>query len=247
MLNPTTKSTSQEDYYIYTLSYPDNVFDDDGQNLAGIVFYVGMGSWYKKSAVQRIDSHEKEALRAENNNLRTVPINPRKIQAIKRIWDAGKNITKQVVFESSNRRQIQLMEIALIRQYQSPYLTNILNTRSGIVNPKIKRMAASLTRPAKEHLRDENDVYYVLILSDPRSGRPELLSVTQNLDKPLGNGLYPNIASQKWLAAIRAEGLEPTINEKYQCSSKDEAERKAFMLLQEYFERLLPDNLSTEL
>src|SRR6266516_5257690 len=107
-----------EQYYNYILLFP------DGQNLSGVTFYVGKGTWYKVPLIQRLDMHEHEAQWAPEANMIGYAINGFKVKAIRYIWAAGKSVAKQVVFETIDEKEVIKSEKQAIKQYTNPYLTN---------------------------------------------------------------------------------------------------------------------------
>jgi len=102
-------------YYVYTLAYPIG-FVADGQDLSGVVFYVGKGTVLKEGP-QRIDTHEVAA----NAKFK---VNERKCQVIQQIIASGMKIQKQIIFESDSERDALDHEAGYIKTYAGPHLTN---------------------------------------------------------------------------------------------------------------------------
>src|SRR5260221_10496057 len=74
----------QERYYVYALAYPQDYYDK-GNDLSGIVFYIGKGT------DNRIDSHEIEA----GDKSRICYF--KKWKGIPRIWGGGKEGKKKKI------------------------------------------------------------------------------------------------------------------------------------------------------
>jgi hypothetical protein len=110
-------------FYVYTLSYPEGFLSPDGQELGGVVFYVGKGTVQPPSLVQRVDIHEWEALRPSSRRP-DLSINQYTINAIRHIWKQGKFVVKRIIFESEDEREAFAHERHALKQFASPYLTN---------------------------------------------------------------------------------------------------------------------------
>lgn len=88
-------------FYVYTLAYPDET-----------VFYVGKGS------NGRIDQHEAQAKRG---------VKSYKCNVIRQIWKDGGQVVKTKVQDSMTDEAAYLLEIDLIRMYGREHLTNLTN------------------------------------------------------------------------------------------------------------------------
>ncbi len=108
-------------YYDYLLFFPEGLQDPDGQDLSGIVFYVGKGTWYKSPLIQRIDIHEREAKWSRHIDIGE---NWLKVKAIRYIWVARKSVAKRVIFETLDEKEAINIEKQMIQYNTSPYLTN---------------------------------------------------------------------------------------------------------------------------
>lgn len=93
--------------YVYEFSYPEGM----PGGLAGIVFYVGMGT-----NLSRMDNHFIEASHG-------CPCD--RCNAIRSVWDAGLVVARRIVFESTDREEVRREEASRIVRHRSPYLTNI--------------------------------------------------------------------------------------------------------------------------
>jgi LEM3-like protein len=94
-------------HYVYEFSYPDGM----PEGLAGIVFYVGLGT-----NLSRMDNRFIEASHR-------CPCD--KCNAIRSVWDAGLVVARRIVFESTDIQEVRHEEASRIAQHQSPYLTNV--------------------------------------------------------------------------------------------------------------------------
>lgn len=108
-------------FYVYTHSYPEGFLASSGQELSGIVFYVGKGTVERSPQIQRVDSHEREALWVFNPKS---GVNWYTIDAIRQIWKQGKHVIKQIIFETSDESEALAFESQALKQFASPYLTN---------------------------------------------------------------------------------------------------------------------------
>lgn len=129
----TLTPVGEKEYYVYILSFPEGVFTLTGEDLSGIVFYVGRGTWksYVTTGIQRIDTHEHEAIRYGatsdlfNPRLEALAVaNWYKFDAIRHIWISGKSVVKRVTFETFDLQEVKEVERQTIKLYRNPYLTN---------------------------------------------------------------------------------------------------------------------------
>ncbi len=104
-------------HYVYIHFYPEGYIDPEGQDLSGIVFYVGKGTVAQPPVPQRIDMHEAEANNGGSSN-------ERKVKAIQQIWAAGKSVGKRIIFETWDEDEAYRVEGETIEQHTGPYLTN---------------------------------------------------------------------------------------------------------------------------
>lgn len=95
----------KNDYYVYTLAYPD-----------GVVFYVGKGRH------DRIDDHEREARKGVTSH---------KCNVIRQIWAKGERIIKTKVKEGMSEEDAYQLEIDLICRYGRAKLTNLTDGGEG--------------------------------------------------------------------------------------------------------------------
>lgn len=109
---------AQGKYYVYVLKYPEQYTDKNNNDLSGIVFYAGKGSWRtKKSVIQRINEHEAEVRSGYTHTSKT--------KAIANVWANGKQIIKEIIYWTDTERDALLFEWACINMiYASPNLTN---------------------------------------------------------------------------------------------------------------------------
>jgi hypothetical protein len=110
-------------FYVYTHSYPEGILAPDGHDLSGIVFYVGKGTVAHSHQTQRIDIHEQEA-RCLSDSQSIYSINKYTCNTIRWIWKQGRNVVKQVIFESADEMEAFDFESQMIKRSASPYLTN---------------------------------------------------------------------------------------------------------------------------
>ncbi len=97
----------QKKYYVYTLAYPDD-----------IVFYVGKGQ------DDRIDRHEHDACRSDEA-IKSRYLNLEKCQVIRTIWEQGKQVKKNIVFETDIELDAYIYEWVLINMVYADQLVNI--------------------------------------------------------------------------------------------------------------------------
>lgn len=103
-------------FYVYEHLYPEGFIDDNGDDLSGIVFYVGKGKVVSRPKRQRIDHHEYDAAdggRAQKHNV------------IRSIWSKGMDIQKRVAFEFDEEIAALDGEMKHMQACMSPYLTNV--------------------------------------------------------------------------------------------------------------------------
>lgn len=105
-------------HYVYTGSYPDGFLDEMGANLYGIVFYVGSSKIrYEGLVKQRMEEHEAYA-----RNGYGAPY----YEVIRKIWNNGKQVVWNIVFEADDKEDVLAMEKHMIKNvYASPHLTNV--------------------------------------------------------------------------------------------------------------------------
>lgn len=99
-------------YYVYTLAYP--------ESMGGAVFYVGKGAVTPSSRLDRIDDHERKVKNG------TWDCNERKREVIGQILDVGENVVKNKVAYFEQEKDAYMYEWALIfMTCWSDHLTNI--------------------------------------------------------------------------------------------------------------------------
>lgn len=112
-------------HYVYRLEYPDGFIAEDGTDLSGITFYVGVGTKNTRGNVQRADIHENEAKNLIKSFSRVFYTKKHKV--IYEIWARGMQVVKRVILESDFRDEAVNYEKECIRKiYAGPYLTNSL-------------------------------------------------------------------------------------------------------------------------
>ena len=100
---------------VYILSYPKGFCLPTGEDLAGIVFYVGKG------LPNRIMAHEKEA---------TTSCSCEKCQVIRSIWDVKLMVQRDIVAKDLTPAQsTELERECLLVRFSGPYLVNKQHNR----------------------------------------------------------------------------------------------------------------------
>jgi hypothetical protein len=84
-------------YYTYELAYP--------ESMGGAVFYVGKGKTEEKPWQDRINAHEREAMRGHDCQ---------RHQIIRRIWENGEEVIKRKVFETDVEQDALIYEWVLV-------------------------------------------------------------------------------------------------------------------------------------
>ncbi len=104
---PAPSVEHQKKYYVYTLAYPD-----------GTVFYVGKGQ------DDRLHCHEYDA-RHSDEEIKSRYLNLEKCQIIRSIWEQGKQVEKNIVFETDVELDAYIYEWTLINMVYTGQLVNI--------------------------------------------------------------------------------------------------------------------------
>ena len=132
----------QERYYVYALAYPQDYYDK-GNDLSGIVFYIGKGT------DNRIDSHEVEA------GNRSSICYCKKCKVIRRIWADGKQVQKYKLLEEVGEPEAFAFERRCIQDlYAGP---DLINTRDNPLyyEQERKRIRERFSHPGDEDRLDQ--------------------------------------------------------------------------------------------
>ena len=160
----------RERYYVYALAYPQDYYDK-GNDLSGIVFYIGKGT------DNRIDSHEMEA------GNRSSTCYCKKCKVIRRIWADGKQVQKYKLLEEVEEPEAFAFERRCIQDlYAGPYL---INTRDNPLyyEQERTRIRERFSHPGDKDRLDQTltsqEVCKILVLRSLSGDRKNYAKVAQ--------------------------------------------------------------------